>query len=142
MAARLSWAMAILLAATVVCCNPSHPGSPVEPGPMRGKYLVENIGMCADCHTPRNDHGEPDRSRWLQGAPLNFRPVQPLPDFSDKAPGIAGLPRLGDAAVIKLLQTGLMPNGQPAKPPMPQYRLSERDAAAVADYLKSLPAGK
>jgi len=32
-----------------------------------GRYLVECIGMCGDCHSPRNDKGEFDRSQWLQG---------------------------------------------------------------------------
>ena len=104
----------------------------------RGKYLVESVAMCADCHTPRNPEGALDRSRWLQGSNLDFQPAHTLPNWTGKAPGIAGLREMGDAAVIRLLETGLRPDGQPARPPMPQYRLSHEDAAAVADYLKSL----
>jgi len=109
-----------------------------EQAPARGKYLVESVAMCADCHTPRNQDGAFDRSRWLQGSDIDFQPAHALPNWAGKAPGIAGLPKLGDAAVIRLLETGLMPDGQPARPPMPQYRMSHEDAAAVADYLKSL----
>jgi len=31
----------------------------------RGKYLVERVGMCADCHSPGNERGEFIRARWL-----------------------------------------------------------------------------
>jgi mono/diheme cytochrome c family protein len=105
----------------------------------RGKYLVENVGMCQDCHTPRDERGEFDRSKWLQGARMDAQPSHPVPNWNSDVPGIAGLPRLGDAAVIKLLETGVMPNGKQARPPMPQFRLTHEDAVAVADYLKSLP---
>jgi len=105
----------------------------------RGKYLVENVGMCQDCHTPRDERGEFDRSKWLQGARMDSQPLHPVQNWNRDVPGIAGLPRLGDAAVIKLLETGVMPNGKQARPPMPQFRLTHEDAVAVADYLKSLP---
>jgi mono/diheme cytochrome c family protein len=35
----------------------------------RGRYLVEALGHCGECHTPRNALGGLDRSRWLGGAP-------------------------------------------------------------------------
>ena len=41
----------------------------------RGKYLVEDVGMCSDCHTPRNEKGEPMKEQWLQGAVLGFKPT-------------------------------------------------------------------
>jgi mono/diheme cytochrome c family protein len=108
----------------------------------RGKYLAEQVSLCGDCHTPRAEHGELDRSRWLQGAILDLQPKRPVPDWADEAPGIAGLKRMGDAAVIRLLQRGTMPNGKQARPPMPQYRMSYEDAAAISDYLKALPANQ
>lgn len=126
-----------LMCVAASCSRPStvENKEPTEP---RGRYLVERVAMCADCHTPRNRNGELDRTQWLQGSALDFQPAHAAPNWAGKAPGIAGLPKLGDAAVIKLLETGLMPDGKPARPPMPQYRLSHDDAAAVADYLKSL----
>jgi hypothetical protein len=39
---------------------------------------------------------------------------------------------------IQLLMTGLAPNGQPARPPMPQYHMNRVDAEAVVAYLESL----
>jgi len=57
----------------------------------RGRYLVEQVALCGDCHTPHNEKGEPIREKLLQGAPLPFKPTVPLP-WADKAPNIAGLP--------------------------------------------------
>ena len=110
----------------------------------RGKYLVEGVGVCGDCHTAHNEKGEPDRARWLQGAPLDFQPIQPIPIFAKIAPPIAGLPAgWTEAEVAKFLQTGIGRDGKPRRPPMPPYRLNQADAAAVAAYLKSLqPASK
>ncbi len=57
----------------------------------RGKYLVENVAMCAECHTPRTDKGDYDRTQWLQGNLLDFKPDHPMP-FAVVAPLIAGIP--------------------------------------------------
>ncbi|WP_114965032.1 cytochrome c [Alkalilacustris brevis] len=35
----------------------------------RGRYLVEALGHCAECHTPRDRLGGLDTDRWMQGAP-------------------------------------------------------------------------
>ena len=39
---------------------------------------------------------------------------------------------------MQFFMTGLAPNGQPARPPMPQYKMNRADAEAVVAYLKSL----
>ena len=57
----------------------------------RGKYLAERVAMCGDCHTPFTPKGEPDRSKALWGAPLTFKPSQPVPGWVETAPPIAGL---------------------------------------------------
>ena len=31
----------------------------------RGRYLVEEVAKCAECHTPRDAEGELDRHAWL-----------------------------------------------------------------------------
>jgi len=109
----------------------------------RGKYLVDGIARCGDCHTPHNQKGEEIASQNLRGAPLVFKPTVPMPMFADKAPNIAGLPGWEDDAAVKFLMTGIAYNEMPARPPMPQYRLNREDAEAVVEYLKSLaPAGK
>lgn len=106
----------------------------------RGRYLVEQVGMCADCHSPRNEKGQFIQERWLQGAPLDFKPTVPIPGWAEAAPPLAGLPGWTEAEVVTLLTTGKDPKGGMAGPPMPQYRMTKEDAAAVAAYLASLGA--
>lgn len=104
---------------------------------LRGRYLVEGIGLCADCHTPRTEKGEFDRARWLQGSPLPFKPTVEMP-WVPAAPPIAGLPTMTEEEGVKFLRTGLRPNGTRTLPPMPEFRLNHDDARAVAAYLKAL----
>lgn len=103
----------------------------------RGKYLVNNIGMCGDCHTPMDKKGNPIKAQQLQGAPLMFKPTVPIPSWIPVAPGIAGL-NWTDEEAITFFTTGKRPNGTMAAPPMPQLRMSKADAAAVTAYLKTL----
>jgi mono/diheme cytochrome c family protein len=108
----------------------------------RGKYLVEQVGLCGDCHTPRGDKGEPIKEQWLKGATLDFKPIAPVPVWAEKAPAIAGLPGWENDAAIKFLTTGVAYNGLPGRPPMPQYRFNVQDAQAIVAYLKSLAPAK
>jgi len=103
----------------------------------RGKYLVENVAMCADCHTPRDDKGQFDRTQWLQGNVLDFKPDHKMP-FAAVAVPIAGLPGFTDEQALKFLETGIDLTGKPAMWPMPQFRLNHDDAVAVVAYLRSL----
>jgi len=109
---------------------------------MRGKYLVENIGMCGDCHTAHNEKGEPIKEQWLKGTQLPFKPSVPMPVWADNSVNIAGLPGWEHDAAVKFLMTGIAYNGLPARPPMPQYRYNQQDAEAIVAYLKSLDTAK
>jgi mono/diheme cytochrome c family protein len=104
----------------------------------RGEYLVKAIGQCADCHTPMNEKGEYVMDKWLQGTKLDFAPTVPIPNFADASPNIAGLVGWEDEKAVQFFMTGLAPNGQPARPPMPRYKMNRADAEAVVAYLKSL----
>jgi hypothetical protein len=107
----------------------------------RGQHLVENVAMCADCHSPRLASGEFDRSRWLQGAPVPYKPLADTP-WAPVAPAIAGLPGYSEEQAVVLLMTGQRPGGKGCLPPMPAYRLSRDEALYVVAYLKSLPTGR
>src|SRR5574340_610171 len=131
-----SLTLGCLLLSVHAVCLPQTPAWQVE----RGRYLVENVGMCQDCHTPMGPAGL-DRARWLKGSLLGFQPTQPIPGFVKLAPDItpAGLlwRSWGEKGIVNFLQTGVAPNGSKANPPMPEYKLSAADAAAVAAYLKT-----
>jgi mono/diheme cytochrome c family protein len=104
----------------------------------RGKYLVENVAMCGQCHTPRNGNGELDQSRKLQGSSVFLQPPYPDPNWPINAPRIGGNPPASDADMIKLLTTGIWTNGKTLRFPMMPFRMNEADAKAVVAYLKSL----
>lgn len=109
---------------------------------VRGRYLVENVAMCGDCHTPRGAMGQPDLARPLAGAPIDFHPGQPVPAWAEEAPAIAGPQARGwtRAQMVTFLKTGERPDGSFARAPMPMVRLTQDDAEAVAAYLAALPA--
>ena len=104
----------------------------------RGEYLVKAIGQCADCHTPMTATGAFVMDKWLQGKKLEFAPLIPIPIWADTSPNIAGLPGWDTEKAVQLFMTGLAPNGQPARPPMPTYKMNRADAEAVVAYLQSL----
>jgi mono/diheme cytochrome c family protein len=104
----------------------------------RGKYIVEGVARCGQCHTPRDAAGRPDESHRLEGAPVWLKPAQPVADWPLEAPRIAGNPPGTDAEMVKLLTTGIWRDGRFLRPPMPQFRMRRQDAESVVAYLKSL----
>lgn len=101
----------------------------------RGRYLVEALGHCTQCHTPRNAIGGLDTKRWLQGAPS--------PSGQGTIPGISAEQldwSVDDIAYY--LETGFTPDfdsagGQMAKVILATAELSSADRAAIALYLKT-----
>jgi len=104
----------------------------------RGKYLVENMAKCIECHTPRDSDGQLDRNRLLQGAPIPVQAPFPALQWAFQAPDIAGLPGWEESEAVRLLETGRRISGRSPKSPMPNYRMTRTDAEAVVAYLKSL----
>ena|SRR5215469_12561166 len=108
--------LVVMALAWTLRARPGQPSAQIQ----RGKYLVESVAMCGDCHKPRNEKGEPIQEKWLHGSPLPFKPAVPIPAWADKTPKIAGLPGWEDNDAIRFLMTGLAYNDLPARPPMPQ----------------------
>jgi mono/diheme cytochrome c family protein len=107
----------------------------------RGRYLVEHVALCIECHTPRTAEGQILRERLLRGAPVL---VQPPPfvkeDWAAEAPNIAGLTGYSDEEAKRLLTQGLTRHGRPPNRPMPSYHMAAGDAEAIVAYLRSLHA--
>jgi mono/diheme cytochrome c family protein len=116
------------------------PAPPTKAEIERGRYLVEEVAKCPECHTPRKPDGELDAAAWLRGAPIWIRPVAPISNWADRAPALAGLPSFTDQQAEKVLEEGTGPNGEPLRPPMHIYHMSPPDARAIVAYLKSLTA--
>jgi cytochrome c553 len=107
--------------------TPGRAGAAHEDVLARGRYIVQNVGMCVNCHGAN-----------LRGANLDFLAPGLPPAVARHAPRIAGLPQLTTAQAVHFFETGILPDGKTARPPMPQIRLHRDDAEAVAAYLKSL----
>ncbi|WP_137700536.1 cytochrome c [Marimonas lutisalis] len=104
----------------------------------RGRYLVEALGHCGECHTPRNALGGLDYARWLQGAAS--------PDGKGRVPGIApGQLDWSDIDIAGYLTTGFTPEydvagGHMAEVVQNLARLPEDDIRAIVAYLRQVPA--
>ena len=107
-----------------------------------GKYLAEEVAKCQDCHTPRTESGELDKTRWMKGATLDIQPTHETKAWHKTSPDITSSGRLfgrwGEKGLLNFLETGVGPSGHAADPPMPAYKLKLDDAAAIVAYLKSL----
>src|SRR5258708_7306291 len=81
---------------------PSPPGLPDTPN--RGAYLVQALGQCGECHTPRNSLGGPKTSRFLAGGKG--------PDGKDVANLTpTRLKKWSDKELQEILTTGIDPEG-------------------------------
>jgi mono/diheme cytochrome c family protein len=117
-----------------------EPAAPAAALIERGEYLTQNVAMCVQCHTPRNADGDLDRTQLFRGAAIPLASPFRRREWATKAPAIAGLLGFTDEEAITLLMTGHRPTGEVPRPPMPPFRMTREDAAAVVAYLKSLPA--
>ncbi|MDR2215866.1 MAG: cytochrome c [Nevskiaceae bacterium] len=111
----------------------------------RGAYLVEGLGHCGACHTPRgflsHEKGlEADDSNFLAGASLDNWSASSLNGDIN-----SGLGRWSTEEVTEFLKTGKNLHGT-AFGPMVEVinsssaHLSDSDLNAMAVFLKSLPA--
>jgi mono/diheme cytochrome c family protein len=105
----------------------------------RGRYIVEQVALCVECHTPRDENGQLLRSKHLDGAPVPVKaPPYPRMKWALKAPALAGLPGYTKEEGIRLLTQGITRDGRTPDPPMPPFRMNRTDAEAVVAYLQSL----
>jgi mono/diheme cytochrome c family protein len=111
--------------------------SPPTPEIERGRYLVEALGHCAECHTPRNAIGGLDTGAWMMGAPF--------PVGEGRVPGIAPSVLLWSAdEIADYLESGFTPDfdsagGEMAAVVENTAQLTDSDRMAIAQYLKALP---
>jgi mono/diheme cytochrome c family protein len=104
----------------------------------RGKYLVEHVAQCVQCHTPRREDGQLDRRRLFEGARIPVESPFANQPWALRAPRLAGLAGWSEEQITTLLETGRRPDGRAPRPPMPAYRMTAEDATAVVAYLRSL----
>ncbi|ART48645.1 cytochrome c [Acidovorax carolinensis] len=107
----------------------------------RGAYLVNGLGHCTACHTPRNALGATSDAKAFTGGLI---PVQNWYAPALNAAHEAGVKEWRTDDVVALLKTGVAPKGSVTGPMAEvvfrstQY-LSDADAQAMAVYLRALP---
>lgn len=103
----------------------------------RGRYLVEALGHCAECHTPRNVLGGLQTSQWMRGAEN--------PSGEGRIPSIHP-DDLGWSAqdIAIYLESGFTPDfdtvgGEMVDVVENMAQLPPEDRAAIGAYLVALP---
>jgi mono/diheme cytochrome c family protein len=104
----------------------------------RGAYLVNGLGHCAECHSPRNFLGGIVEPQRFAGGP-NPEGEGWVPNITQKRMG-----EWSDKDFAYFLESGLTPEGDTAGGSMARVikntsQLPPEDRAAIAEYLKSLP---
>jgi len=109
----------------------------------RGRYLIEALGHCAECHTPRDWLGGLVTSKWMAGS-ADGAEGESAPNITpDLATGIG---EWSEEDIAFALQLGMKPDGDSFGGLMAEVvengtgKLTDDDRAAMAAYLKSLPA--
>lgn len=107
-----------------------------DPEVARGRYLVESLSHCAECHTPRDRLGALQSDRWMAGAPN--------PSGDGRIPAIPPA-RWSAEDIAAYLNSGFTPEfdvvgGTMADVVVHMSRLPDEDRRAIAAYLLDLPA--
>ena len=109
----------------------------------RGAYLVEAVGHCGECHSPRGLLGQVDRDRAYAGNPQGPEGKR-VPNITPHE--VDGIGKWSVDDLDTYLSLGMTPTGDFAGDAMAevvrastQY-LSVNDRQALARYLKSVPA--
>jgi mono/diheme cytochrome c family protein len=106
----------------------------------RGRYLVEALGHCGECHTPRDRFGGLETDSWLAGA------AEPAGEgrVPDITPHEAALGGWSARDIAYYLKTGFTPEFDTVGGSMVEVQenlaqLTDADRAAIAAYLKAVP---
>lgn len=109
----------------------------------RGRELVETLGHCGECHTPRAmfGYGGMDTTKWLSGGPA--------PEGLGKIPNITphetGIGSWSQEDIVYYLESGFTPDydsvgGTMVDVQLNMAKLPKSDLEAIAAYLKAIPA--
>jgi mono/diheme cytochrome c family protein len=141
---RFRWLAPVALTGLVAACAaPPPPQTPVE----RGRYLVESILGCGNCHTPKDAHGAPIDALNLSGGSVRIN----VRSFTVIATNITpdsdtGIGRWTDTEIKRAIVEGM----RPAHGRLPNTQLAPvmaigffkamlpEDLDAVVAYLRSV----
>ena len=109
----------------------------------QGRYLVEAVSYCDQCHTPRNTLGLVQSRNYMAGG-ANPGKADVHPNLT---PSSVGIGDWGEADIVRYLSTGEKPDGThtPEEDIMAEKihdsfsHHSPAELAAIASYLSALP---
>jgi mono/diheme cytochrome c family protein len=116
----------------------------------RGAYLVEGLGHCSACHSPRNFMGAEKTSMAYTGGEYNDKvPTGEVrqwsaPNLTNAPNGVGPWPAEEIAAYLKTGRNSFSETHGPMNEVIMNStrHLSDADTTAIATYLKSLPANE
>ena len=104
----------------------------------RGRYLVERVAMCGECHSTRDSQGSIVPGTRFRGGPMPMRPTWNV-DWPTQIPRIAGFAGYTDEEALRVLMQGAIKrDGTQLRLPMPRFRMTPQDAADVIAYLRTM----
>lgn len=139
MGTRRQWCAAGMLALAAVgsAFAQGAPGS-IE----RGRYLMNTVVACGNCHFQRGPQGQPLPEKGLSGGMVFDEPVFKAHASNITPDAETGIGRWTDAQLAKAIREGIRPDGTVIGPPMPVefYRhLADDDLKAIIAYLRAQP---
>ncbi len=119
----------------------SPPTAAPTEGVERGKYLVNAVAQCGECHTPTDEQGNPIADKFLAGSVVEGAVTANLTPDNE-----TGIGSWTEEQIANLLKTGERPDGSKVGGLMEEVigegfsKLTDADRLAIAAYLKTIPA--
>lgn len=127
--------------------SPSGPATHVASA-ANGQYLVENVMGCGDCHTPRDNFGQPLPGKTLAGGVRFDLPFGAVFSRNLTPDNTVGIGTWTDAEIITAIRTGVAPAHEFTDPldaqlfPVMPYwlygHLTDNDVADIVAFLRTL----
>src|SRR5262245_27146257 len=129
-----------VVAALMIARAEAQPPAPAQSPIERGRYLVEVIGACGNCHTPKGPDGDV-RTLHMAGG-LRIEEFFGVAISSNITPDReTSIGAWTDAEIVRAIREGKSKHGRTLGPPMPfdvYRRLSDGDVKAMVAYLRTL----
>lgn len=122
-------------------------GDGLDPLAARGKYLVDHVIACPDCHTPRNEMGAPIPEMYMAGVECFVElPTGECLHSRNLTNDETGLKNRSDDEIKTMIRDGIRPSAtgdEALHPIMPYYvfaNTKDEDLDAIVAYLRTIPA--
>ncbi len=133
----------VVLTFAVMVASISGSAAQAQAPAERGRYLVEGILTCGNCHSPRGPGGVVDAARLYSGGPQTWDE----PPFTVKGSNITpdmetGIGKWNEEQIRRAISEGVRPSGVRLAPIMPYafYKaFTPADLDAVIAYIRSVP---